>query len=85
VAGLHRSALAGSTAAEGSLMARYRVELSQTVIENAIVFVEATDAQAAEDLALEIAGTGEPVEAGDWKFKDILGDIEVIGVEELKP
>jgi hypothetical protein len=69
-------------------MARFRVELTQTVIENAIVFVEATDAQAAEDLALEIAGTGEPVEAEpvtDWKFKDVIDGIEVIGVEELKP
>jgi hypothetical protein len=40
---------------------------------------------------LEWAGTGEPVEAepvkviADWKFKDIIGDIEVIGITELKP
>jgi hypothetical protein len=66
-------------------MGRFKVELSQTVIENAIVFVEATDAQAAEDLALEIAGTGEPpVEViTDWKFKDVLDGIEVLSITEL--
>jgi hypothetical protein len=47
VAGLHRSALAYSRVVE-VVMARFKVELAQTVIENAIVFVEATDAQAAE-------------------------------------
>jgi hypothetical protein len=64
-------------------MTRFRVELVQTVVETAIVFVEATDAQQAEELALEWAGTGEPVEAEDWKFKDIIGDIEVLSITEL--
>jgi siroheme synthase len=74
------------TAAE-ALMARFKVELVQTVVETAIVFVEATDAQQAEDLALEIAGTGEPpveVKITDWKFKDVIDGIEVLSVEELK-
>jgi hypothetical protein len=68
-------------------MARYRVELSQTVIENAIVFVEATDAQAAEELALSgvmAAGLSPTALIAEWKLKDIIGDIEVVGVEELK-
>jgi hypothetical protein len=44
-------------------MARYRVELSQTIIENAIVYVEANNQQEAEDLALGGmvgAGVGAP-------------------------
>jgi hypothetical protein len=86
VAGFHHSALANSTAVE-VVMARFRVELAQTVVETAIVFVEATDARAAEDLALEIAGAGEPPAEviTDWKFKDVIDGIEVLSVEELKP
>jgi hypothetical protein len=90
VAALHRSALVHSTAVEGSLMARFRVELVQSVVETCVVYVEATNAQQAEQLALEWAGTGEPVAElanviADWRFKDTLDDIEVLSVEELKP
>jgi hypothetical protein len=66
--------VAGSTAVE-VVMARFRVELAQSIVETAVVYVEATNAQQAEELALEWAGTGEPVEAGpvkviaDWRFK----------------
>jgi hypothetical protein len=62
----------------------------QSVVETATVFVEATDEQAAEDLALEIAKTGREPKAGEpealllWVFKDTLDGIEVIGVEELR-
>jgi hypothetical protein len=68
-------------------MARFRVELAQTVVETAIVFVEATDAQAAQELALSgvmAAGLSPTALIAEWKLKDIIGDIEVIGVEELK-
>jgi len=38
-------------------MARFRVELVQSIVETAIVFVEATNEQQAEELALELAWT----------------------------
>jgi hypothetical protein len=88
VAGLHRSALAGTTAVE-VVMATYRIELVQSIVETCVVYVETTNAQQAEDLALEWAGTGEPAEAepvkviADWKFKDIIGDIEILSITEL--
>ena len=63
-------------------MARYRVELVQSIVETAIVFVEATNEQQAEELALELAGTGEPVDA-EWRFKDMLGDIEILSVQQI--
>jgi hypothetical protein len=87
VAGFQCSALVSATAVEGSLMARYRVELSQTVIENAIVYIEANNQQEAEELALSgvmAAGLSPTALIAEWKLKDIIGDIEVIGVEELK-
>jgi hypothetical protein len=45
-------------------MARFRVELVQSIVETAVLFVEATNAAQAEELALEFAETGEPVETG---------------------
>jgi hypothetical protein len=69
-------------------MATYRIELTQSVVETCIVFVEATDAQAAEDLVLSgvmAAGLSPTALIAEWKLKDIIGDIEVIGVKELKP
>jgi hypothetical protein len=81
VASLHRNPLANSTAAE-VVMATYRVELVQSIVETAIVFVEATNEQQAEELALELAVTGEPVDA-EWRFKDMLGDIEILSVQQI--
>jgi hypothetical protein len=68
-------------------MARYRVELVQSVVETAVVFVEANNQQEAEELALSgvmAAGLSPTALIAEWKLKDIIGDIEVIGVEELK-
>jgi hypothetical protein len=61
--------------------------LSQTAIENAIVYIEANNQQEAEDLALSgvmAAGLSPTALIAEWKLKDIIGDIEVIGVEELR-
>jgi hypothetical protein len=69
--------VATQTAVE-ALMARFRVELAQTVIERATVWLEANNADEAEKLALKESYHG------DWRFKEAFGDIEVIGVEELK-
>ena len=49
-------------------MARFRVELVQTVVETAVLIVEATNEQQAEDLALAQVTTGAGAE---WKFKDV--------------
>jgi hypothetical protein len=68
-------------------MARYRVELVQSVVETAVVFVEANNQQEAEELALSgvmAAGLSPTALIAEWKLKDIIGDIEVSGVEELK-
>jgi hypothetical protein len=88
VAALHRSALANSTAVEGSLMARFRVELAQTVVETATVYIEANNQQEAEELALSgvmAAGLSPTALIAEWKLKDIIGDIEVLSITELKP
>lgn len=45
-------------------MARFRVELVQTIVETAVVFVEVTNEQQAEELALESVQYGELVESG---------------------
>jgi len=71
-------------------MARFRVELVQSIIETAVIWIEANNEQEAADLALEAAGIGE-VEVGvspvkviaDWKFKDVIGDIEVLSVQQI--
>jgi hypothetical protein len=69
-----------SQAAVEALMARFKLELAQTVIERATVWLEANNADEAEKLALKESTIG----LADWRFKDGIGDIEVIGVEELK-
>jgi len=61
-------------------MARFRVELVQTVVETAVVFVETTNEQQAEDLALAQVTTGS---GADWKFKDALDGIEVLSVQQI--
>jgi hypothetical protein len=61
-------------------MKRYSVELSQTVVETAIVTVEAVNEAAAEDAALALADGGE-VEI-DWEYyRRADNDREVISVE----
>jgi hypothetical protein len=52
----------------------------QTVIETAVVFVETNNAQEAEGLASAQVTTGV---AADWRFKDTLGDIEVLSVQQI--
>jgi len=60
-------------------MPRYRVELAQTVIERATVWIEASNEQEAEDLALAQVTTGQGT---DWRFHDSVGDIEVLATTE---
>ena len=60
-------------------MARYRVELAQTVIERATVWIEATNEQEAEEAALAQVTTGQGT---DWRFHDSVGDIEVLATTE---
>ena len=55
-------------------MARYRVELVQTVVETAVVWIEANNERQAEDLALAQVTTGAGAE---WRFKDTLDGVEV--------
>ena len=59
-------------------MTRYRIELAQTVIEKAIVWLEASTAAEAERRALKES------RFADWGFADAYGDIEIISVEEMK-
>ena len=61
-------------------MARFRVLLAQTVIERTTVWVEATNKQEAKDLALSRVTTGP---GADWRFKDGLGDIEVLDIKQI--
>jgi hypothetical protein len=58
-------------------MARcFRVELAQTVIERATVWIEASTADEAAKLAL--------TEDAEWRFAEAYGDIEVIDVHEVQ-
>jgi hypothetical protein len=75
VARLRRSALADSTAVE-VVMPTFKIELAQTVIERATVWIEADSEGEAAKLAL--------TEDAEWRFAEAYGDIEVIGVEESK-
>jgi hypothetical protein len=61
-------------------MARFRVELIQTVVETAVVWLEANNESEAEELALQQVTTGVGAE---WKFKDTLDGIEVLSVQEI--
>jgi hypothetical protein len=47
-----------------SSMARYRVELVQTVVETAVIWIEANNEQQAEELALAQVATGADT---DWR------------------
>ena len=60
---------------------QYRVELVQTVVEVCTVFVEAINAQQAEDLALQQVTTGS---GADWRFKDTLDGIEVLSTQQME-
>jgi hypothetical protein len=61
-------------------MAKFCVELVQTVVETAVVWIEANNSDEAERLALEQATTGS---GADWKFKDVLDGVEVLGVQPI--
>ena len=61
-------------------MARFRVLLAQTVIERATVWVQATNKQEAEDVALARVTTGP---GADWRFKDVLDGVEVLSVQQI--
>jgi len=61
-------------------MARYRVELVQTVLERAVCWLEANNEQQAEELALAQAATGSGAE---WRFKDTLDGIEILSVQQI--
>jgi hypothetical protein len=60
-------------------MTKFRVELVQTVVETAVVWINASNEAEAEDVALAQAKTGADI---DWKFKDVLGDIEPLSVQQ---
>ena len=61
-------------------MARYRVELVQSVVETAVCWIEANNEQQAEELALAQVTTGSGTE---WKFKDVLDGVEILSVQEI--
>jgi hypothetical protein len=63
------------------MMARFKIELAQMVIERATVWIEANS----EDEAARLALTESTIGWAEFRFADSAGDIEVIGVEELKP
>jgi hypothetical protein len=61
-------------------MGTFRVELIQTVVETAVVWLEANNESEAESLALAQVTTGSGAE---WKFKDVLDGVEVLSVQEI--
>lgn len=61
---------------------KYRIDLSQTVIQGATVFVEADSREEAEDAVLTLAEDGAAVE---WKFVDVVDDMEIVNIEECPP
>jgi hypothetical protein len=61
-------------------MARFRIELIQTVVETAVVWIEANNEQQAEELALAQVTTGPGAE---WRFKDTLDGIEILSVQQI--
>jgi hypothetical protein len=52
----------------------------QSVVETAVVWIEATNEQQAEDMALQQVTTGSGTE---WKFKDTLDGIEILSVQQI--
>jgi hypothetical protein len=61
-------------------MARYRVELVQSVVETAVVWIEANNERQAEESALAQVTTGPGAE---WRFKDTLDGIEILSVQQI--
>src|SRR5262249_19170563 len=61
-------------------MPRYRVELAQTVVERAVVWIEADSSEEAERLALAESA----INLADWRFAESFGDIEVLETTEQK-
>jgi hypothetical protein len=57
-------------------MSRFKVEMAQTVIERATVWIEASTEAEAAKLAL--------TEDAEWRFAEAYGDIEVIDVREVQ-
>jgi hypothetical protein len=60
-------------------MTRYRVELAQTVIERATVWIEANSQDEAEALALAESA----INLADWRFAESFGDIEVLDIQKV--
>jgi hypothetical protein len=60
-------------------MPRYKITLSQLVVERATVWIEANNSDEAEKLALAESA----ISLADWGFADSYDDIEVVGVEEI--
>jgi hypothetical protein len=57
-------------------MSRFKIELAQTVIERATVWIEASTEAEAAKLAL--------TEDAEWRFAEAYGDIEIIDVHEVQ-
>jgi hypothetical protein len=62
-------------------MSRFKVTLAQTVVETAVLWIEANDQQEAKDLALERVEAEADIE---WRFAEAWGDIEVIDIREVQ-
>jgi hypothetical protein len=60
---------------------KYRIDITQTVIEGATVYVEANSQEEAENAALQLA-KGNTVQ---FRFCDVVDDMEIINVEEWPP
>jgi hypothetical protein len=61
-------------------MARFKIELAQTAIERATVWIEASNEDEAAKLALSESSIG----LADWRFAESFGDIEVIDVHQVQ-
>jgi hypothetical protein len=61
-------------------MARFQVELVQSVVETCVVWLEANNEAEAEELALQEVTTGSGTE---WKFKDVLDGVEILSVQQI--
>jgi hypothetical protein len=63
----------------------YRIELAQTVVEAATLYIEATNPATAEELAMDIAeGRAAHTPPLRWDFAEAHGDIDIIGCEEMQ-
>jgi len=61
-------------------MPRYRVRLAQTVIEEALVWIDEANS---EDEATKLALSESRIGFADWRFAEAYGDIEVMDVQEI--